>query len=192
MSSEVLGRKWRPKVSTRIRVANAIHNAALSTTNYPEEDLRYLRHCMWIDNQAKVSLSEERNGKYPDASLVLDPLVRQTWELDASKPELSVSPLQVIAVVGVKSFKARDGTAPTKQVIGFLLRSLSEQLDRRFILGFIVQQSHIVVLIHDRSGVLVTERSLGIYEDPDFFIRLISAFAVLTADKLGFNPTMKP
>ncbi|KAF9479360.1 hypothetical protein BDN70DRAFT_878848 [Pholiota conissans] len=180
-----------------IKVANAIHDVALSTANRPEEDLKYFSRSAWVDCHSKTPVSLEEDGAHirPDAFLALDPLKHHIEELEkAEQSKYPVWWLQVLAVVEMKRSNAEkkaDWVALIKQIIGYLRRVLREQMDRRFVFGFTMSPSHVIVLIHDRSGVLVTERAIDIHQDPDLFIRLISAFAVLTADKLGFDPTMK-
>ena len=77
-----------------------------------------------------------------------------------------------MAVVEMKrsdSINEEEWEKLIKQLIGYLRRALREQLDRRFIFGLTLGPSEMIVLVHDRSGVLVTEKAIDIHKVSDRF-----------------------
>ena len=51
-----------------------------------------------------------------------------------------------------------------KQLVGYLRRILREQLDRRFVFGLTLGPEMMTVWVHDRSGLLGTQKAINIHE----------------------------
>ncbi|KAK7435906.1 hypothetical protein VKT23_019437 [Stygiomarasmius scandens] len=85
----------------------------------------------------------------------------------------------------VKAVKA------VQQLAGYMHQILREQLDRRFVLGFILFHDSISLWYCDRSGLLGTDRAINIHEEPGRFIHIIGSISTLSYEGLGWDPTMR-
>ncbi|KAF8963675.1 hypothetical protein BDZ97DRAFT_988602 [Flammula alnicola] len=189
-----------------ISVANAIREAAEEVMKEEGSSHERLGANEWVDYHSRTPISQDTDGApiRPDALLALLALLglkqqvekmesarAKKQESKATTSKLAVWWLQIVAVVEMKRSNTEDWKDLVKQLIGYLRRILREQLDRRFVFGFTLGPSQLNVWMHDRSGVLGTAKSINIHKDPSNFIRLISAFVVLSPDKLGFDPDIK-
>ena len=55
-----------------------------------------------------------------------------------------------------------DRFKAVKQLLGYMRLILSEQLDRRFVLGFVLLYDELTLVSYDRSGVIMTEAPINI------------------------------
>ncbi|KAH0583643.1 hypothetical protein H2248_009258 [Termitomyces sp. 'cryptogamus'] len=60
-----------------------------------------------------------------------------------------------------------------QQLVTHMHLMLLEQLDRRFILGFILNLDELWLVLYDRSGVMVTKTPINIHKEPEKFVRII-------------------
>ncbi|RDB25922.1 hypothetical protein Hypma_006361 [Hypsizygus marmoreus] len=93
-------------------------------------------------------------------------------------------------VIEIKRFD-HSVTRAFRQLLMYMRRMLCEQVDRRFVLGLLLCFDRLTVCLCDRSGVLFTQTSFSIHQDPRSFIRVIAGFSVLKPHQLGWDPGMK-
>ncbi|KAG6862939.1 hypothetical protein C0993_000897, partial [Termitomyces sp. T159_Od127] len=55
-----------------------------------------------------------------------------------------------------------DRSKAVKQLLGYMRCILREQLDRRFVLGFVLLYDELTLVSYDRSGVMMTETAINI------------------------------
>ncbi|KDR74425.1 hypothetical protein GALMADRAFT_584049 [Galerina marginata CBS 339.88] len=142
----------------------------------------------WIDYHTATSMATNRYvvPTRPDCILSLPSLKGVDANVNSA-----IWWLQIIAAVEIKRCDDDSWVKVVQQLIGYLRRVLCEQTDRRFVFGLTVGLDKVTVWLHDRSGVLGTATSIDIHAQPQKFIQIIAAFAVLPAAKLGFDPSMK-
>ncbi|EIN08098.1 hypothetical protein PUNSTDRAFT_144526 [Punctularia strigosozonata HHB-11173 SS5] len=68
---------------------------------------------------------------------------------------------------------------------------LSEQVNRRFVLGLLLCGTELSIWMCDRSGLVGTHRAFDIHESPLLFIRTIMAFYRMDALRSGWDTDMK-
>ncbi|KAG6868196.1 hypothetical protein C0993_006409, partial [Termitomyces sp. T159_Od127] len=77
------------------------------------------------------------------------------------------------------------------QLFTYQRQVLTEQLDRRFVIGFVLCRDELQAVICDRSGIQVTQTSINIHQRPTFFIEIIGALSQMTPEQLGWDTSMK-
>ncbi|KAG2012266.1 other/FunK1 protein kinase [Coprinopsis cinerea AmutBmut pab1-1] len=87
--------------------------------------------------------------------------------------------------------KGGDVWDVVKQLCTYFRQILREQHDRRFVLGLIFLHRSLCLWYCDRSGILGTATLIDIDENPELLVRVIASFAMMTPERLGFDPNMK-
>ncbi|KAG6836694.1 hypothetical protein H0H93_004805 [Arthromyces matolae] len=77
------------------------------------------------------------------------------------------------------------------QLLSYMRLMLIEQLDRRFVLGFLLCNNELTLVLCDRSGIMVADTPINIHADPKTFIRVMTGFSRMTPEQLGWDTTMK-
>ncbi|KNZ73119.1 hypothetical protein J132_01198 [Termitomyces sp. J132] len=77
------------------------------------------------------------------------------------------------------------------QLATYMRQVLTEQLDRRFILGFVLLFDELTLVLYDRSGVTITDEAINIHQQPERFIRIVTGFSSMTPAQLGWDTTMQ-
>ncbi|KAG6836602.1 hypothetical protein H0H93_006238 [Arthromyces matolae] len=77
------------------------------------------------------------------------------------------------------------------QILAYMRLMLIEQLDRRFVLGFLLCGLDLTLIMCDRSGVVMAKQPINIHQDPERFIRVISGFSRMSPAQLGWDTSMK-
>ncbi|THH12839.1 hypothetical protein EW146_g7317 [Bondarzewia mesenterica] len=86
--------------------------------------------------------------------------------------------------------KHGEETSALVQLLKYTRQALMEQVDRRFIYGFILAKRNVTVWHVDRSGA-IGSKSFDIHTDARLLIRLIVSFTTNSDDELGWDPTIK-
>ncbi|KAG6895546.1 hypothetical protein C0992_000685 [Termitomyces sp. T32_za158] len=84
-----------------------------------------------------------------------------------------------------------DRLDAVKQLLGYMRLLLAEQLDRRFVLGFILLYDDLTLVLCDRSGMMMTSASINIHRDWNQFVRIVTGFSYMSPTQLGWDPAMK-
>ncbi|PFH46574.1 hypothetical protein AMATHDRAFT_7642 [Amanita thiersii Skay4041] len=77
------------------------------------------------------------------------------------------------------------------QLCCYMRQMFQEQLDRRFIISLLLCGDELFLWLLDRTGLIGTQVSINIHEEPKMFIRVLTAISLLPAHKLGWDSTMK-
>ncbi|KIJ22511.1 hypothetical protein M422DRAFT_277041 [Sphaerobolus stellatus SS14] len=77
------------------------------------------------------------------------------------------------------------------QLANYVKQAFREQLDRHFIISFTLCLDEINVYLFDISGVIGTHQSINIHKNPKALIRLLAGYSTLSAEQLGWDPTMQ-
>ncbi|KAG6886491.1 hypothetical protein C0992_003728 [Termitomyces sp. T32_za158] len=77
------------------------------------------------------------------------------------------------------------------QLLTYMRQVLMEQLDRRFVLGFVLLFDELTLVLCDRSGVMVAEKAINIHTEAKKFIQIIMGFSCMTPVQLGWDPAME-
>ncbi|GLB35546.1 hypothetical protein LshimejAT787_0211110 [Lyophyllum shimeji] len=188
-----------------VNIANAIHEAAKEATKAEHQSASHsIGATKWVDYHSRSPESQDVDAAEirPDCLNVMIPVQKHAEEMESHKAtnannkqnevaQMAIWWLQIVAAVEMKRSDSTTWQDVVKQLIGYLRQILREQLDRRFVFGFTLGPSRMSVWMHDRSGVLGTETTIDIHKEPRHLIRLIAAFAVLPADRLGYDLTMR-
>jgi len=95
-------------------------------------------------------------------------------------------------MLGPGEFKVDDNVEGALwQLCAYIKQAFREQLDRRFIIGFTLCLDQLNIYLFDRSGVIGTQDSIDIHKEPKKFIQFLASYSTLTAERLGWDPTMK-
>ncbi|KIJ48482.1 hypothetical protein M422DRAFT_247832 [Sphaerobolus stellatus SS14] len=76
------------------------------------------------------------------------------------------------------------------QLCGYARQILHEQLDGRFVIGFIICFDKLNIYLFDRSSVVATNQSTNIHTEPEKFTQVVACFSVLPTEVLGWDPTI--
>ncbi|PFH46480.1 hypothetical protein AMATHDRAFT_69759 [Amanita thiersii Skay4041] len=77
------------------------------------------------------------------------------------------------------------------QLCCYMRQMFQEQLDRRFIISLLLCGDELFLWRLDRTGLIGTQTSINIHEEPDIFIQVLTAISLLPAHRLGWDSTMK-
>ncbi|KAG6889541.1 hypothetical protein C0992_004801 [Termitomyces sp. T32_za158] len=78
-----------------------------------------------------------------------------------------------------------------KQLMVYMHQALMEQLDRRFVLGFVLLFDELTLVSCDRSGVILAKTPINIHKEPEKFIQIITGFSCMSPVQLGWDPAME-
>ncbi|KAI8986731.1 hypothetical protein BD414DRAFT_545044 [Trametes punicea] len=159
------------------------------------DDEQQIRDSSWVDyhHTPPRCLKDEGPTKVrPDCLLALGGLanVMHDSSLPADKRE-EFFWLQAVAAVAAKRECQLKDEELIMEVLSHLRKIMIKQKDRRFVLGLALSGTQISVWLQDRSGILGMDRPIDIHKEPKKFIQVITAFAMLPAHRLGFDPTMR-
>ncbi|KAF9008179.1 hypothetical protein BDZ89DRAFT_1079105 [Hymenopellis radicata] len=200
-SGEAAGKK-KALYAPFIKVANAIRTAIEEAEGAANNDLRGV--ATWVNYHSQIPDSSNSDAAIPvrpdcllahNVSKFAPPTNDRLEPEDQSKqPDEKDKETQRKEALQASNWWLQIICArwiSLTELIGHLRRILSEQLDRRFVLGLTLGPNRMTVWLHDRSGVLGTSESFDIHQDPHSFIRVIGAFSVLHVEQLGFDTQMK-
>ncbi|KAL0949855.1 hypothetical protein HGRIS_009888 [Hohenbuehelia grisea] len=77
------------------------------------------------------------------------------------------------------------------KLISDLRLIMEAQFDRRFIIGLLASGNFAQAWLVDRSGALGSSTMINIHEWPQYFIKMVAAFAVLPPVSLGYDPNLR-
>ncbi|KAF9479397.1 hypothetical protein BDN70DRAFT_993527 [Pholiota conissans] len=157
-----------------------IHEIVASYKQYDDDDPEFVGTTQWEN----MISQEDEDAVRPYSLLILKPLLTETSD---EQPKTGWTQVVAVGMKRTGSSNARD----REELVGYLRKALCEQPDRRIIFGFLFGSSKMNVLLHDRSGVLVTETWIDIHQDPKALVQMIAAFTFLPAHRLGYDPTMQ-
>ncbi|EIN05137.1 hypothetical protein PUNSTDRAFT_146039 [Punctularia strigosozonata HHB-11173 SS5] len=99
---------------------------------------------------------------------------------------------RVHSPIEVKKKSDDDTVAPAIAQLGNYMRMvLSEQVNRRFVLGLLFCGTELSAWMCDRSGLVGMQHAFDIHESPLLFIRTIMAFYRMDALRSGWDTDMK-
>ncbi|KAH9937956.1 hypothetical protein B0H21DRAFT_894112 [Amylocystis lapponica] len=78
-----------------------------------------------------------------------------------------------------------------RQLCTYMRQVFREQADRRFVLGLALCKTDLSVWLCDRSGLIGTQTPINIHKEPEKFIQVIAALALLNPEQLGWDTSMK-
>ncbi|KNZ71917.1 hypothetical protein J132_05191 [Termitomyces sp. J132] len=78
-----------------------------------------------------------------------------------------------------------------KQLAAYMHQVLIEQLDRRFVLGFVLLFDELTLVLFDRSGVTMTKKAINIHKKPKIFIRIMTGLSSMSPAQLGWDTSME-
>ncbi|KAF8344924.1 hypothetical protein F5887DRAFT_235756 [Amanita rubescens] len=77
------------------------------------------------------------------------------------------------------------------QLCSYIRQVFREQFDRRFVIALLLCGDGLTLWYCDRVGLVGTIDPINIHDKPDEFLKILAAFSMLPAHKLGWDPTMK-
>ncbi|KAG6829114.1 hypothetical protein H0H92_005656 [Tricholoma furcatifolium] len=179
-----------------ISICEAIRTAY---TGEPNEEYQ----CRWVlsPNLAPESKTEPKASAIrPDAFLLLgmqgeaDEWQRKFTTIQNHmklREDIKASWVRIGVIMEVKKRESDDILEHIQQLMLYARQVLLEQLDRWFVPGLLFAKKQLAVWVVDRSGILGTEKSIDIHENPKEFIQVILACSILSPVKLGWDMTMK-
>ncbi|KAF8523306.1 hypothetical protein BU17DRAFT_86008 [Hysterangium stoloniferum] len=100
--------------------------------------------------------------------------------------------LQVFTVVEMKTTSTEEDIEEAlKQLCSYMRQLFHEQLDRWFAFGIALCFDQLFLYLCDRSGVLGMATPVDIHHEPKTLIRVIASFALLDAQKQGWDTNMQ-
>ncbi|KAK2464940.1 hypothetical protein APHAL10511_003016 [Amanita phalloides] len=137
-------------------------------------------HTTWLDRHSKAPDTMSK-----DAAAIRPDIVQEN--------ELKIWWMHIHTVVEIKptpqdSEKLHDTII---QLCSYIRQLFREQLDRRFAIALLLCGNELTLWYCDRIGLVGTIDPINIHAHPDDFMKVLAAFSVLPADKLGWDPTMK-
>ncbi|EAU82093.2 other/FunK1 protein kinase [Coprinopsis cinerea okayama7 len=152
--------------------------------------------CLKDVHEAEIELEEtcttvEGDSK-PASKRTKATVPRSESERQKSAESLTVSWLRTRGVVEIKTrYWLNDIWPTTLQLCTYLRQILREQHDRRFVFGFIFFHRSLAIWHSDRSGLLGVKQVINIDDNLELFVQVMSSFALMGAERLGFDPNMK-
>ncbi|KAH9945519.1 hypothetical protein B0H21DRAFT_809280 [Amylocystis lapponica] len=98
--------------------------------------------------------------------------------------------LRVHVPVEIKSDN-KNMVPVVRQLCTYMRQVFREQVDRRFVLGLALCKTDLSVWLCDRSGLIGTQTPINIHKEPEKFIQVIAALALLNPEQLGWDTSMK-
>ncbi|EIN05078.1 hypothetical protein PUNSTDRAFT_116020 [Punctularia strigosozonata HHB-11173 SS5] len=77
------------------------------------------------------------------------------------------------------------------QLCRYIRLVLSEQINRRFVIGLLLCGTKLSVWLCDRSGLIGTQAVIDIHEQPLMFVRIIMSISQMPPERVGWDPDMK-
>ncbi|KAH0580066.1 hypothetical protein H2248_002880 [Termitomyces sp. 'cryptogamus'] len=98
--------------------------------------------------------------------------------------------IHVVYEIKVKKTEMERYSA-VKQLAAYMHQVLIEQLDRRFVLGFVLLFDELTLVLFDRSGVTMTKKAINIHKKPKIFIRIMTGLSSMSPAQLGWDTSME-
>ncbi|KAG6883365.1 hypothetical protein C0995_012413 [Termitomyces sp. Mi166 len=98
--------------------------------------------------------------------------------------------IHIVYVIKVEKTEEERYSAITLLLV-YMRQVLIEQLDRRFVLGFVLLFDELTLVLCDRSGVIMTSTPIDIHSEPKKFVRIIAGLSSMSPAQLGWDTTMK-
>ncbi|KAG5730086.1 hypothetical protein E4T56_gene1850 [Termitomyces sp. T112] len=198
--------KKRPKKEKPLYKPLADISNAIVSTMTPQQ---VRTNIIYVDRHKTppISLDEDMAagrpdgaGAQPDADInaldkrmiALDQTLRQTRKKERLLDlyQLWWMCIHIVYEIKVKQTETQHYDA-VLQLSTYMRQVLTEQLDRRFILGFVLLFDELTLVLYDRSGVTITDEAINIHQQPERFIRIVTGFSSMTPAQLGWDTTMQ-
>ncbi|KIJ45924.1 hypothetical protein M422DRAFT_778678 [Sphaerobolus stellatus SS14] len=131
----------------------------------------------------------------PDVAFVAKVTTRSMAKTKEEKEKVSILQVWWLHMLGFGEFKVSKTLDEMRkavlQLANYVKQAFHEQLDRRFIIGFTLCLDKLNIYLFDRSGVVGTHQSINIHKNPTALIRLLAGYSMLSAEQLGWDPTMQ-
>ncbi|GJJ05840.1 hypothetical protein Clacol_000027 [Clathrus columnatus] len=98
---------------------------------------------------------------------------------------------QMVLAVEVKKVDDKLYLGAFPQLCGYIRQMFRQQLDRRFAFGITISFNQIALWLCDRSGGMGMCKPYDIHKEPEKFVRMICAIALLPSHRIGWDPTLK-
>ncbi|KAL1762392.1 hypothetical protein FB107DRAFT_198936 [Schizophyllum commune] len=179
-----------------VKIANYIATTAREMAQITPENEGVVCEAAWMDYLAQPPAYFDMDTA-PDLSLPECALIMPVMVPLLDDPSVPVDKkeklwwMQLIAPVASRSYPSQTDRSLTRRLLKNLRLILAEQKDRRFAFGLTLSHSQVSVWLHDRSGAVCMDAPIDIHKDPEAFVYVVSALAILPAHRLGFDATMK-
>ncbi|KAK2462796.1 hypothetical protein APHAL10511_005187 [Amanita phalloides] len=160
-------------------------------------------HTTWLDRHSKAPETKSKDAAAirPDIVQVsastrkdFDELDEQIQQSRTNKEnELKIWWMHIHTVVEIKSTPQNSEKLHDTiiQLCSYIRQLFREQLDRRFAIALLLCGDELTLWYCDRVGLVGTIDPINIHANPHEFMKVLAAFSILPADKLGWDPTMK-